>query len=336
MTLDPQKLKSLRDKWQETDQDERAGDGRIGSEFRSLVRELGEMGLDLAQDATYELLEDGLTRAEFGRRYAVAAVRETMNQYFFAVSTTNNDYLGVVNRRRVGALGHLSDRVMPWMESVLDGGALPAGLTALEQQQITMLRAAKADGTMNADIRMSAVRAAHDCFRMAWMSKGVVLKARPDDNDFRAMKDGLREAEEGLKMMDIAGPYYKAARIPVEYGYRGLDKNGAHELCSREALREMRRFFLVKELGAKFRNALQWQDKGHFVLDSSGGGFGAMVMPMQDILKKLEEYRQDIRAPETYKAIGTDIDTFWQAYRRERAEVAKNDQYKLMKPEYKR
>jgi hypothetical protein len=91
----------------------------------------------------------------------------------------------------------------------------------------------------------------------------------------------------------------------------------------------------MRELAMEFSLAKDFQDKGHFVLDASGSGHGMMVMPMQGILGKLEDYGYDIHEPETFEALGTDIETFRECYQLERQNVQQDDKYSLIKPEFK-
>ena len=95
-------------------------------------------------------------------------------------------------------------------------------------------------------------------------------------------------------------------------------------LFDKDEITELAQYFTLQNLTIEFAEAMDYQDKGHFVLDSSGGGFGALVLPMQDILHALNEAGLDIADNETFEQIGTDMATFSFALDRER-EAAQSD-----------
>ncbi|HTK84395.1 MAG TPA: hypothetical protein VL625_04855, partial [Patescibacteria group bacterium] len=255
--------------------------------------------------------------------------------YHRIIAPSQNDALGVYDGRRAYGLERMMEYELPEAEKNIAKTGVPDSIDALARRQLDLVLAAWHDGTLEDDMRLHAARAAQDNFRTALYYYKEIQKQGPNDNNFGTARSGLSYADMALQMIERAGSYYKAEEIPAEYSpFGGWDEKAGTVKFSREAVEDLRRGFLIKELAVKFQSAKQFQDRGHFVLDASGSGHGMMVMPMQEIVEKLEEYGQDIHNPETFKNIGTDIDTFRACYQRERAAVLQNDQYKLIKPEF--
>jgi hypothetical protein len=165
-----------------------------------------------------------------------------------------------------------------------------------------------------------------------WLEKGDPRQA------YSNLSQGKGYAEAALRAINDAGDCYRPEPISYERTSMGWGwKADAPKIeFSREAVQDLLNDYMLKLSGNKFATALKFQGQGHFVLDSSGGGYGAMVMPMQDILGDLAKHNIDIHDPQTFVAMGTDLDTFWNAYRRERDAVSHDQQYsKMVGPEFK-
>ncbi len=333
--ITPEKVERAQSEWKEVDLTIAAQAERMSGNLRRVQDYLTEMGLDLSQDETYELIEPGLTKAAFDKMVTHGAINDVLQHYHRIIAVGRDDYINTYNGKRAYGLERMMKYELPEAEKNIAKTGIPDSIQPLARRELDMVLAAWHDGTLEDDMRRNAARAAHDNFRTALSYYKQIQKQEPNDNNFGKARDGLAYADMTLEMIGRAGSYYKAEDIPAEYGsFGGWDEKAGTVKFSREAVEDLRRAFLIKELGVKFQSAKRFQDQGHFVLDASGSGHGMMVMPMQEIVEKLEEYGQDIHDPQTYKDIGTDIDTFRACYQRERAAVLQNDKYNLIKPEF--
>lgn len=333
--ITPEALERAQREWNEVDFSITKQSDRISSNLYRIRDRLTEMGLDLDQDETYELLAPGLTKAAFDAAVTHASINDVLQHYHRIIAVGRDDYVNTYNGKRAYGLQRMMEYELPEAEKNIAKTGVPDSLEPLARRELDMVLAAWHDGTLEDDMRRNAIRAAHDDFRTALSYYEQIQKQGPNDNNFGTARDGLSYADMTIKMIDWAGSYYKAEDIPAKYGmFGGWDEKAGTVKFSREAVEDLRTGFLIKELAVKFQSAKKFQDQGHFVLDASGSGHGMMVMPMQEIAEKLQEYGRDIHDPQTYKDIGTDIDTFRKCYQRERAAVLPNDQYRLIKPEF--
>lgn len=330
--ISAEKLDQLQKRWKRADP---VMSRYCSGDLQSIKNDLKKMGLDLSVDETYELIDPNLTRDLFNQRYLHAVIKETVQYFNQATVRAREDFINTYHARRAASLQHMTEHMMPIVEKAIKDSALFPDLDPLEERQLALLRTACDDGTVEDDIARHAALAAHDEFRMALEVKKGVEKA-DQGKLFDLQRKGLGHADSTLEFIDMAGQYYQPVQIPAKYdSFSGWDEKAGTLDFSREAAEELRQWFLIRELATKFKSALEFQQEGHFVLDASGSGHGMMVMPMQEIAQKLQKYGHDISDPATYQQIGTDIQTFRQAYQRERSEVMKNDQYKLVRAELK-
>ncbi|HEY8191002.1 MAG TPA: hypothetical protein VIG74_01155, partial [Alphaproteobacteria bacterium] len=141
-------------------------------------------------------------------------------------------------------------------------------------------------------------------------------------------------AAQAMEAIEKAQEFYQPVLVTFERGRLGWGWSLEKIQFDRASVKELQEYFFFKQCAMDFANARELQGKGHFIADSSDSG--KRVMPMQEILSRIHESKFDIRDPETYTKMGTDIDTFWNAYRRERREVSQNDRHNLIKPEFNR
>lgn len=296
------------------------------------------MGLDLTQDATYELLDPDLTKETFDQRYTYMSMLWVLDG-FHAMQTQSNEYRNVRAQRHHYAVNDLVAQRLPMFEVLYARSGLPdeSEVNPLHLREIEFIRELHKDGLLEQELKRSALQAAYEEFRNVHFLKNDVENRLAKGEDFyHASSVGLYSAGNTLKLIEAAGDDYEPDDIPAAYdswGQPDEDKGTIH--FSRDNAEALRTYFLVKELAVKFTEAMEWQDKGEYVLDASGSGHGMMVMPMQDIALKLEDYGYDLKDPDTYSEIGTDIKTFSKAYNDERKAVARNDKYNLMKPALK-
>lgn len=312
---------------------------RSFSDIEQISRDLEEMGLDMKADETYELLAPGLTRTEFTQARSYFALLHVLDSYHQSQKISGRTYVDAYHGQRYHGLKRLLDYSLPALEKALAETGMPAEASPLMQREAQFVLDLYREGALEDDMKRTAQEAACDNFRSAsHYAESLKQNEAQGKSYYQESREGLAYANGALNLIKAAGAYYQAKTIPHSYGsFGGWDKKKATIPFSREAAEDLRDFFLVKELGWKFREAMGFQNKGHFVLDASGSGHGMMVLPMQDILLKLEEYGRDIRDPETFREIGTDIDTFWDCYRKERQEAATNEYFsRLAKPELTR
>jgi hypothetical protein len=336
MTIDPQKLEHARSVWSRIDLVDMYYAQRNMWSLHDIAESLEKMGLDLAQDATYELLEDGLTKAAFDKAVVIASVRHVNNEYYTFMGGGSHEFVEQHFAKRMYGIERLLDFALAHAEDRVAQQGMPPELSVAEQRQFVMIQDLHRSGALKEEMQCAAAGMAICEFRAALRNKDAIEKTKPGEPvSYESVRTGLGRIDRAMEAVEKAGAHYQPCEVLVDRGIRGLNKNGCKVAYSREAVEELRTYFLVRQLGMQFERAKMFQDQGHFVLDSTSGGFGAMVMPMQEILTKLQAYGKDIADKETYRAIGTEKDIFWACYQRERAEVQKNDQYKLLKPEFK-
>ncbi len=335
--LDAGKVKRLQDKWSSIALDQTDRNNDHVREFADIAEGLKEMGLDPAQDATYDLLSPGLTQKIFQETKAQALMLQVLDVYHSAqkLSGEGSDYAGQQVYRQHHRLERLLTYALPAFEAAGGAAGLPAEVTPLQRRELAFIRQLQQDGMLEEELKKSAFRCAIQSFRTAHAYYSQMIK-KPDDDGYRTFKDGLGYANSALEYIDKAQEFYQPQDVHLEYSNRGGWK-GAKTRFDRAAVEAYRDEFMLKISGIEFKQAKVFQDKGHFVLDSSGSGHGAMTLPMQRILERLQENGHNPADPAVYTRMGTDIETFWDAYQLERREVSRNSQYaNMLKPEFKK
>jgi hypothetical protein len=298
------------------------------------------MGLDPEADATYELLEPGLTRRQFVQTQTYLQMLDMLDGFYASQKLHGHTYSGDSIRARYYGLERLLEYQVPTFLDMYKKEGVPESVkgTVIERQAELIIQMAQS-GLLEKEKRIAANAVAMEHFRTASAYARHMEADKKGENHFRFSREGKSAAEHALKAIDAAKEYYVPAEIPTENASSagwGWDKKGPKVQFNRAAAQTLQDRFVLRLSGLKFENALQWQDKGAFVLDSSGSGHGAMTMPMQEILTELQAAKFDIKDPSTYTRMGTDIETFWKAYERERTEVSGDDKYKLIRPKFTR
>lgn len=308
------------------------------SDLRRIKQSLEKMGLDLTQDATYDLLAPGLTKYNFDQHDTYLHMLSVLRDYN-TMQKQHHDFVGVQAQFHYTGLKRLLEFTYPRYEQALKNAPLPAKNTInpLHLRELEFITSLNDDGTLKQYLKQAALQAALDEYRNVYRAKSKVEEQISKGEEFyRDSSQGLAYSKALLEYIDAADDAYAAQNIPANYGFFGGWDNDAGTIeFSRKNAEEFRDYFIAKQLGNKFSNALDWQAKGEYVLDASGSGHGAMVMPMQDIATELKGYGYDLNDPATFTMIGTDIATFSKAYHDERNAVLKNDQYNLVKPALK-
>lgn len=348
MTIDANELQRLSDAWAEVNLDEMMYVHHNRYALLDISKNLGEMGLDMNADASYELLVPGLGKAQFDEALLVATIREVNAVYGTAITNIDrNGYIDQHANTQVHALTRLVKTLLPALKSLAQDSSgnflinhVPGNLSTMEMRQIDVILDMDKDGTLQNALQRAAVRAAESQFRTAcsYMEDAKRNPIEPNA-DVRSLRQGLGYVDSALDMIAKAGPLFTPRDVYLKFGNRGgvPRKDGSSAELSVAVLEAMRDFFLIREAGVEFACAYEFHKRGQYVLDASGSGHGAMVMPMQKILTTLQGRGKDIRDPQLYADMGTDIDTFWAAYSAERAAVMQDQQYKnLVKPAFKR
>lgn len=334
--IDPQKLERFQQKWSEVALDLPNQTRNDERNIYDIEEGLKEMGLDMTQDATYELIAPGLTRREFVQTQTYLVMLKVLDEFYASQEVDNTNQAHEPYAVRFGSIQRLLEYGLPHFESLYAQEGLPDNVSPVALRQLQLLRDLAADGTLALEMKTAANEWAKICLRNAvmfqrWLEKGDPRQA------YSNLSQGKGYAEEAMRAIDNAGDCYQPGPISYERTSMGWGwKADAPKIeFSREAVQELLNDYMLKLAGNKFATALKFQGQGHFVLDSSGGGYGAMVMPMQDILGDLAAHKIDIHDPQTFTAMGTDLDTFWKAYRREREAVSLDQQYsKMVGPEF--
>lgn len=299
-------------------------------EFQRLQKGLEEMGLDLAQDATYELLEDGLTKKTFDQEHCRAWLAMTLDSYHHAQSLSSHRYLGEQSRAQYHGLKRLVEYTLPNLEKHLTESGLPDDVPELRLIELRLLQEMKNNGALERAVKLAANNCAMENTRTAYNFLKRAQEKQADMNHLQECREGLAYANSALEAIENAQEFYAPKDIPLEYdGFGGWKEEKSP--YNREKVEEMKEYFLLQESAIEFHQAYKFHKEGHYVLDASGSGHGMMRMPMQHIAEKLHEQGYNIRDPKVFKQMGTDIDTFWKAYETERQNVVKDDKYNLVR-----
>jgi len=333
--MDAEKIKNLQENWGEASAALPTSAMRNVSEFHRILKGLEEMELDLAQDATYELLEDGLTKKTFDQEHCRAWLAMALDSYHQAQSLSTYKYLGEQPRMQYHGLKRLVEFTLPNLEQHLAESGLPDDVSELRLIELRMLQETKASGALDRAVKLAANGCAMENTRSAYSYLKRAKEKQAEMSHLQECREGLAYANAALEAIDNAQEFYAPKEITLEYdGFGGWkDEKGPY---NREILTDMKEYFLLQESAIEFHQAYKFHQEGHYVLDASGSGHGMMRMPMQHIAEKLKEEGYNIRDPKLFEQMGTDIDTFWNAYETERQNVIKDDKYKLVKPQLKR
>ncbi|MBL1147344.1 MAG: hypothetical protein HND56_09390 [Pseudomonadota bacterium] len=333
--MDAKEIQYLQRRWKQVKAHQPTGANQHGFECQSILYDLDKMGLDTSQNETYEILEDGLTKQDFDRMYCHAWITQVLDSYHQAQSLSTQRFAGEQPPQQYYGLQQLSEKFMPKLEELIAENGLPDDLPELRLAELDLLRNMHQNGGLERAVKLSANNAAIEYTRRAYTYMEKAKTKQADGTHLQECREGLSYADGALEAIDAAQEFYTPKDIPIRYdGWGGWkDDKGPY---NREILAEMKEYFLLQESAIEFHQAYKFHQEGHYVLDASGSGHGMMRMPMQHIAEKLKEQGYDIRDPELFEQMGTDIDTFWNAYDTERQNVIKDDKYKLVKPQLKR
>lgn len=335
--IDAQKLVRLQEKWAEISLKLLGQFKNTERTLEEISQSLGDMGLDLDQDATYDLLAPGLGAKEFYQTQSFVSLLGLIDTYHRSQTLTSQYGDGYLYSRCAN-LERLLNYNLPEFEKLNAKAGLSPWVTPLMLRELDLIRVAAQDGTFVVEIKKACNEIAQSQFRSASASRDDAEKSN-NNGDYRCYTHGLEQAKSALDNIEKAQEFYTPGLIPMEPGRLGWGwrKEGKTASFNRAEVESLKGYFIMKICGVEFTEAKAYQDKCMFVLDSSGSGHGAMTLPMQRILERLQDVKYDIRDPQVYLGMGTDIDTFWDCYHRERQVALAAGQYAhLLKPELTR
>ncbi|HIF24571.1 MAG TPA: hypothetical protein EYG18_06250 [Micavibrio sp.] len=329
-------LKSYQREWPSLGVDSAIMDKDLARYIDQIYRDLESWGHDMDKDATYALIAPDLTAEKFAAYRTRAFIEMTISRYHAAMAPERRydawSLGGAVSRHAI--LQSMAERELPQTEVLIAKFGIPESVPPMTAQTLKMIIGARDDGTLEQDIKQSAMAGAIEEFCLAEALIRQYDAAK--ETDRTTPRGCLGKAKIVLELLDEAGEYYAPQTVTLmKDNHRDADEAPKAMIFDRQAATDLRDKCLKLLLANDFKVALDFQAQGHFVLDYSGSGHGMMKMPMQSIAEELNKAGADLTDPKTYDALGTDIKTFRACYERERTEVAANDEYNLLKPAFK-
>lgn len=330
-------LEKVKSKWEDFCQD----DGHAVESLAEISEFMSQRGLDLDKDETYALLEPGLTKAAYEDIVTEKSMLRVLGLYHAALQKTASDYTEEYYARRTNQLTYLLHLLLPDAEKRLAKTGIPEYVSLLTEQQFSMIMDAYYTGALQNEIKLSAYIAAQDLYRTS-LSIDRRMKEKAShgvkEEDF-IIRDNVKIAlgllRRALDFIEKADDLYHPEEILVERHLRGsLVRNGATATFDRSSVKALHKEFLSQKLNHDFSEAVSFQEKGHFLIDPTGG-YGATLAPVQEIAAQLDEYGYDLKDSSVYELLGTDKETFKERYQKERASIIDSGNKDILRPEFK-
>lgn len=333
--LDAAKLADMQKRWARfisSSSERLIGNSYMTSE---IIDDLKSMGLDLAADATYELLDAGLTRDAFLQKHAEPIVLRVIDDFNSAQRMGGATYLAELCFRRMLGLQQLLDHDLPEYEREVSAAGIAVPLNDVQSAQLALILDLKQRGALERQMKQAANECAVERFRVVYEAH-VKLQDPAAKFESSMAERSLVAVQNALDYIDLAGDCYQPGLVASGYTNRGgLNNHMAH--FERSVIEGYRTDFTLKMCRDLFESAIKFQADGHFALDFSGSGHGEMDLPMQRILDQLQENALDPRDGATFTRLGVGEADFWAAYALERQAVANDPKHsKLLKTEFKR
>ena len=174
--IDANKLKQIQENWAEVSLDI---PGQVQHSLESIiliVRGLEEMGLDLDQDETYDLVATDLTRVKFAQTRTYLNLLEMLESYYESQTSRKNyrDYDPIFSR--LYELERVREYYLPEFEKNCAQAGLPEGVNDVAMRQLALIRQMEADGTLEREVKIAAQAVAIENFRMAVNSRRELEK----------------------------------------------------------------------------------------------------------------------------------------------------------------
>lgn len=326
--LDAAKVAALQAEWEKITESAPEQFSKNLDTFERVILGLKEIGLNTAYDSTYEILAPGLDREAFRQKRTEMHLLQALNTYHGARRISDDGFMGDSNRRQYHKLNQLLSFDLPAYETHVATSGLSNALSPILVQEINDLCALKNSGVLQAELKRLNIECAKDSFRNAYALAAVA-------GNYRDVKMALGYAQSSLKSVKAAGGTVVSCMIPLDYDFDGYWTK-VRVSFDRAAIVGLHDKLLLKTCGIEFKEATAYQAQGHFVLDASGSGHGALTLPIQSIVEKLVANKYNMKVPSMFTAMGTTAKDFWAAYQQERQAVAANPEHaKRLGPEYK-
>lgn len=305
------------------------------AEIKRITTGLEAMGLDIEADATYELLAPGLTRLAVMQKCTEARAVHLLDTFYISQRVSGDTYLGQRASRQRTALKHLLAYRIPAYEEQLASAALPDSINVIQAHQLAFIFDLQKNGVFDAQLKKLANECAVEGFRTVH-ERHNTLQKDPAKFSFAAAQEALSETKCTLEAIAESGDAYQPGPVPSGYDLFGSFTKDTIQFEAATLL-AYRETFALKACQDLFEKTVKFQADGHFVLDFSGSGHGAMGLPMQRIVEQLQDNGLNPLDKTVYTRMGVDEAVFWAAYTQERQVVAQDPKHsKLLKPEFNR
>ena len=322
--MDVKKIERLQKQWKNVARAEVPQFGNLYTSAEEMKDALAGLGFDTNLDETYEILADGLTKKDFDQRFFYIKAMKLIDIYHSTQNLYQHRYAdGYVNAHYFG-LERLMKYEIPEFEGQVKELGMPQNMSKVHVRQLSLIRELYQDGTLAQEMIEAARALVISRFRSVFSCH----KSGPED-----AQSGLREANSALEIVDIVGEeHFEDQDILIKpTGFTSQMWEDDIETFSVEKLKALRSDLVISALKNDFKDIKRNYD------ERPDTGYSIHTMPLQEILTILEEEGYDVRDPQTFEKLDTDIDTFWTYYKKERAEGLKVTNIKnLIKPEFKR
>ncbi len=238
--MNAENIKDLQSEWKTLVARARNKSPQSPEAFLHIKRSLAAMGLDLSQHASYEILEEGLTRFRFEKTYTHLLMNNVLRDYHKAHGTPAQ-----FNARNSAELHYLNLKTLlknslPTFIAQVDKTGLPLETDTMSLQQLALIRHFHKDGLLDMAMKQAANDYAVEELREAHRHMKVANSDYDNGTRCYACQLGRVAAEHALKLIDDAGAYHKPAEIEM---------SGLNEVVkfSRENIIEIRDSLLQKE-----------------------------------------------------------------------------------------
>lgn len=290
-TIDQFHLKMLRDEFKALKNVYSAKNSFEAEYFR---QSMTSCGLDLNDDASYDLLEPGLTKNGFDNIAYLSVTHGLVNGFYGVMSTSWQQYSSLVARSRRGGLNHLIMQ-LDHHRPLLDSRTLPAHTDPFHVRAF--------DALMN-DYRTGALKNYH-----SQLAVPVAVEAHDElTQRFNNLADA-KNPSRNAKPYEIK-QHLKAIHDMID-GLR-KDMSGFSPVQMTDFLTQSKtsQAQLTKAFqDAALMSAAHTVKHGHVIPP-----YEPIDLCYHDALQDLDQVGIDIHDPATFTAIGTDKKTFWDNY----------------------
>lgn len=294
---------------------------------------LTSMGLDLNDDATYELLEDGLTKQSFEQTETSLKLILLLDSYRAARNTTGYRSPEEQIATNFEKLKSFIEQDWPDFKAQISKARLPANTNIAQQQELALINNLMESGALAEELKLAALALAKENFREVYELYSDLENGKKPLTA-ATLRKGINAAKQAVDLIvNYAGDIYQPEQIPLKRNFYGgwTDENVTFSL---ETITAYAEDLTLSSISTEFSQALALQEQGHYIVRTPQSGSNTLTLPVQEIVYTMQEQGFDLEAPETYEAIGTDQDTFWDAYHKERQEAHKHEHGpRLLKPE---